>query len=74
MMRLFFILIFSWSTNLLAIGFEDAARPELMPSARALALGNAFISRVNDNSAPFYNPAGTGVCEKVILSVIKCLC
>ena len=33
---------------------------ELMPSARALALGNAFISRVNDNSAPFYNPAGLG--------------
>ena len=42
------------------LGFEDAIFPELAVSGRALALGGAYISRVDDSSAPFYNPAGLG--------------
>ncbi|MBC7539225.1 MAG: hypothetical protein H7281_10415 [Bacteriovorax sp.] len=40
--------------------FEDAVFPELVTSTRALAMGNAFISKVDDASAVFYNPAGLG--------------
>ncbi len=44
-----------------ALGFmEDASYPELAPSGRALAMGNAFIAKVDDASAAFYNPAGLG--------------
>jgi len=46
--------------KLAAIGFEDAIFPELVTSTRALAMGNAFICRVDDASAAFYNPAGLG--------------
>ena len=42
------------------LGFEDAIFPELAVSGRALALGGAYISKVDDSSAPFYNPAGLG--------------
>lgn len=44
----------------LGIGFEDATYPELVTSARALGMGNAYISRVDDQSSAFYNPAGFG--------------
>jgi hypothetical protein len=57
---LFSALIFVFSLNAFAIGFEDAIFPELATSARALAMGNAFISKVDDSSAAFYNPAGLG--------------
>jgi hypothetical protein len=40
--------------------FEDAAFPELITSARALALGNAYGAKVDDGWAAFYNPAGLG--------------
>lgn len=43
-----------------SIDFLDAAYPELATSARGLAMGNAFISRVDDSMAAFYNPAGLG--------------
>ena len=43
-----------------AIGFEDAVFPELATSGRALAMGNAFICKVDDSSAVYYNPAGLG--------------
>lgn len=49
-----------FSQNLMAIDFEDAVFPELATSGRALAMGNAFISKVDDASAAFYNPAGLG--------------
>ncbi len=42
------------------IKFNDAVFPELATSARALAMGNAFLCRVDDSSAVFYNPAGLG--------------
>ena len=51
---------FIFSQSSFAIDFEDAIFPELATSARALAMGNAFISKVDDSSAAFYNPAGLG--------------
>ncbi len=52
------LLIFNQSA--MAIDFEDAVFPELATSGRALAMGNAFLSKVDDASAAFYNPAGLG--------------
>ena len=43
-----------------AIDFEDGMFPALLSSGRALGMGNAFVARVDDESAPFYNPAGLG--------------
>lgn len=43
-----------------AIDFEDAVYPEFVTSARALAMGNAYIAKVDDASSVFYNPAGLG--------------
>lgn len=54
------IIIFIYSVASFAIGFEDAVFPELATSGRALAMGNAYISKVDDASAAFYNPAGLG--------------
>lgn len=51
---------FIFSQSSFAIDFEDAIFPELVTSGRALAMGNAFISKVDDSSAAFYNPAGLG--------------
>lgn len=63
MRKCLFTLIFSFFTGTncaFAIDFEDAIFPELATSGRALAMGNAFISKVDDASAAFYNPAGLG--------------
>lgn len=43
-----------------AIDFSDAAYPEFATSGRALAMGNAYIAKVDDSAAAFYNPAGLG--------------
>ena len=40
--------------------FEDATAPELITSVRALAMGNAYMCKVDDGWASFYNPAGLG--------------
>jgi hypothetical protein len=42
------------------LDFEDHAFPEFVTSARALAMGNAYISKVDDSWSAFYNPAGLG--------------
>lgn len=56
---------FLFSTSSYAIlNFEDHAFPELITSARALALGNAFICKTDDPWAVFYNPAGLGTVRK----------
>ena len=62
MMRLLFftIIILFYSIQSFAISFADAVFPELATSGRALAMGNAFLSKVDDASAAFYNPAGLG--------------
>lgn len=43
-----------------ALDFEDHAFPEFVTSARALAMGNAYICKVDDSWSAFYNPAGLG--------------
>lgn len=56
-----YLLIFCLSINkLYAIGFEDGVFPELITSSRGLAMGNAYISKVDDAHSTFYNPAGLG--------------
>ncbi|MDH4468916.1 MAG: hypothetical protein QE271_12735, partial [Bacteriovoracaceae bacterium] len=49
------------------LGFEDHAFPEFITSARALAMGNAFICKTDDPWAVFYNPAGLGTVRGVSL-------
>lgn len=46
------------------LDFEDHAFPEFVTSARALALGNAYINKVDDAWSAFYNPAGLGTVRK----------
>jgi len=46
------------------IGFEDASVPEFAVAGRALAMGNAFVAKVDDPSSVFYNPAGLGTIRK----------
>ncbi len=47
-----------------AIDFEDAVFPELATSARALAMGNAYVAKADDASSVYYNPAGLGTVRK----------
>jgi len=58
-----FILLTS-NASFAALDFEDHAFPELVTSARALAMGNAFINRVDDSWSAFYNPAGLGTVRR----------
>lgn len=59
------LLILLLTANALAVlDFEDHAFPELVTSARALAMGNAYISKVDDSWSAFYNPAGLGSVRK----------
>lgn len=56
-----FVLLFLAAGPVCAeLDFEDHAFPELVTSARALAMGNAYISKVDDSWSAFYNPAGLG--------------
>ena len=52
---------FSWAI----LNFEDAAYPEIMTSSRALAMGNAYMNKVDDSWSAFYNPAGLGTVRGV---------
>lgn len=52
--------LFPWSSAWGAISFSDAAFPEFATSGRALAMGNAYMAKVDDSAAAFYNPAGLG--------------
>lgn len=57
----FFFSVFSIQGQAMtAIRYHDGVFPEIIHSGRALAMGNAFVARVDDESAPFYNPAGLG--------------
>lgn len=47
------------------LDFEDHAFPEFVTSARALALGNAYLNKVDDSWSAFYNPAGLGTVRGV---------
>ncbi len=65
-LRLFTALVISGCiTSVHAVlDFEDHAFPEFVTSARALAMGNAYISKVDDAWSAFYNPAGLGTVRK----------
>jgi hypothetical protein len=68
-MRLCLLLTFIFTSNMAwaRLYFEDAASPEFVTSARALAMGNAYMSKVDDGWAAFYNPAGLGTVRKLQL-------
>jgi len=53
-------ILFPFSSVWGAIDFSDAVFPEFATSGRALAMGNAYIAKVDDSAAAFYNPAGLG--------------
>ena len=54
-----FLLFTTFSFQLFgAVDFNDGINPEVAPSGRALAMGNAFTSAVDDAMASFYNPGG----------------
>ncbi len=53
------------------LGFEDHAFPELVTSARALALGNAYLNKVDGPWAVFYNPAGLGTIRKFRIHLLN---
>jgi len=61
------ILIIAFNTKYNAQNFNDALRlsePEILTSARALGMGNAFSSISNDFSASLFNPAGFALIKK----------
>jgi hypothetical protein len=57
---LLFVSLMAPTVGLAALDFEDNAFPELVTSARALSMGNAYINKVDDSWSAFYNPAGLG--------------
>lgn len=59
-LSLTFILLFFSHAGWAKLDFEDNAFPEFVTSARALAMGNAYLCKVDDSWAAFYNPAGLG--------------
>ncbi len=61
---LFFLPLFITSFAEATLDFEDHAFPEFVTSARALAMGNAYINKVDDSWAAFYNPAGLGTVRR----------
>lgn len=65
-MKTLFLFLFLIQSGLAfaKLDFEDHAFPEFVTSARALALGNAYISKVDDSWSAFYNPAGLGTVRK----------
>jgi hypothetical protein len=61
MKKITLCLLFIFSFNSYAIlNFEDYAFPELVTYSRALGMGNAYMNKVDDPWAAFYNPAGLG--------------
>jgi hypothetical protein len=54
-----------------ALDFEDATFPEFVTSARALAMGNAYINKTDDAWSAFYNPAGLGTVRKPQLHLLN---
>lgn len=61
MIKILFLILFIFSQSSYAIlDFDDATQPELVTSARALAMGDAYMSQVDDSWSAFYNPAGLG--------------
>lgn len=66
-----FILLFRFDVAEAKLDFEDHAFPEFVTSARALALGNAYLCKVDDSWSAFYNPAGLGTVRKPQLHILN---
>lgn len=69
--RISLLIILISSTSLLAQNYNDALRlgvPGLGSNARALGMGNSFISLSDDASAAYFNPAGFGLLKKMEFS------
>jgi len=69
MKKIFLIVLVCLILNTLnyAQNFKDALRltePEVLTSAKALSLGNAYTALSNDFSASLFNPAGFGLIKK----------
>ncbi|HSL90940.1 MAG TPA: outer membrane protein transport protein [Ignavibacteriaceae bacterium] len=65
------LVILFFSSNVFAQNVNDALRlgmPGLGSNARALGMGNSFISISDDASAAFFNPAGFGLMKKMEFS------
>ncbi len=65
------ILLFFFSANIYSQNQNDALRlgiPGLGANARALGMGNSYISISDDASAAFFNPAGFGLLKRMELS------
>lgn len=60
MIKAILIFLFTIQTSWAILPFEDAVSPELVTSARALAIGQAYMNKVDDGHSAFYNPAGLG--------------
>lgn len=60
LLKLILTFILGANAALAELAFEDAAFPEILPSSRALAMGNAYLSKVDDSWSALYNPAGLG--------------
>lgn len=63
--KLFILLLLVANPAFALLEFEDAAFPEILPSSRALAMGNAYLSKVDDSWSALYNPAGLGTVRGV---------
>lgn len=64
----FAIIIITFSTTVFSQNYNDALRvslPGLGSNARALGMGNSYISLSDDGSASFFNPAGIGLVKKL---------
>lgn len=70
-LRISLIIIVISFTTLVAQNYNDALRlgmPGLGSNARALGMGNSFISMSDDASAAYFNPAGLGLLKKMEFS------
>ncbi|AFH49775.1 Hypothetical protein IALB_2070 [Ignavibacterium album JCM 16511] len=62
------LIVIIFSTFIFSQNYNDALRvsvPGLGASARALGMGNSYISLSDDGSASFFNPAGLGLVKKL---------
>jgi len=64
LLSVIFLIFATTQLSFAELDFEDHAFPEFVTSARALAMGNAYINKVDDAWSAFYNPAGLGTVRK----------
>jgi hypothetical protein len=60
---IFLILVVASLPVFAKLDFEDAAFPEFVTSARALAMGNAYINKVDDSWSSFYTTISSCKCS-----------